>query len=111
GAVLWGWRRSRDRRCYRGWSSGVCSSDLFCGSVTHTFARGLLFFRLTNNGEAGPICSSSKPNFNGISGKLAFRRRAKVLSAERRSEERRVGKEGRARKSTEQQRTQIWRPH
>jgi hypothetical protein len=49
----------------------------------HEFGRVLLFFRLANNDDAGAICSSSKPHFNGFSGKLAFRRRAKVLSAER----------------------------
>src|SRR5207245_7123680 len=92
--------RRRHTRCYRDWSSDVCSSDLP--------PRGACSARLAGREIDSPRLSQAQPHFlppirtissnscfvTGISDKRDWRMSNRLLSLEfaRRSEERRVGK-------------------
>src|SRR5207249_5644642 len=79
--------RRRHTRSKRDWSSDVCSSDLRsgrCAAASPAVYRRLVYMAFLNR----PPCN--KPR-RGIDGEVV------ALDAKTRSEERRVGKEGRAR--------------
>src|SRR5438128_10204544 len=82
--------RRRHTRCYRDWSSDVCSSDLECkkNSALANITRN----RASN--VAGLSCAS-KNRRGGL--KAKFRSEHNVVAPDSRSEERRVGKECRSR--------------
>src|SRR5207245_5209041 len=74
--------RRRHTRCYRDWSSDVCSSDLRSGGLIVERRKFLNERGNRIGGELGPMES----------------RGGKPAESFRRSEERRVGKEGRSRR-------------
>src|SRR5207245_8095112 len=94
-------------RCYRDWSSDVCSSDLvlvtgadgFMGShlteaLVHLGARVHAFVRATSSGalnNIGHLRSELTVKFADLTDRTSI----DYLVKELRSEERRVGKEGR----------------
>src|SRR5262245_64363544 len=93
-------RRRRHTRCLSDWSSDVCSSDLALAK-SGLRQRGFDVVAVESGEQALDILKKNEPPVDlvvldltmpGLSGE-------KVLRAIRRSEERRVGKEGRARGS------------
>src|SRR5438128_6207915 len=96
--------RRRHTRCYRDWSSDVCSSDLLGageGELLGTYARGF------GDGAGDPFragphlhCRAHR-SLLSVAYRIAFgyaRVAATSMSAKKRSEERRVGKESRSRR-------------
>src|SRR5207248_6355093 len=85
--------RRRHTRSYGDWSSDVCSSDLtvvFCNPLRARGRAGLDLPAAAGDGEVGD---------EGVLGlaRAVRHHRAKAGAPRQRSEERRVGKEGRAR--------------
>src|SRR5207245_8033472 len=84
--------RRRHTRCYRDWSSDVCSSDLAAGSSVTISGTGF-----------GSSQSSGSVDFNGTAAAVQSWSDAQIVAfvpsgaASGRSEERRVGKECRCR--------------
>src|SRR5690606_40029460 len=97
--------RRRHTRFSRVWSSDVCSSDLGegedqCGTPTPLVAESLPVLREqvgTARRRYGPAEQQAEIVFTGERGGLVTRGEPHGLGAAR-SEERRVGKEGRARR-------------
>src|SRR5207245_3723138 len=90
--------RRRHTRCYRDWSSDVCSSDLAPNGGVEDL------FTVSGRADAG-ACSLRQPSFNAAraTNNIIFRIPTPVFGAGlMRSEERRVGKEGRSLWSGEQ---------
>src|SRR5207245_8760496 len=87
--------RRRHTRCYRDWSSDVCSSDLPSIGVALTLVdpNGLTAVKATSKHAADPLASNDFPGRTdkGIT--------LHSTSADVRSEERRVGKECSSRRS------------
>src|SRR5207245_8784353 len=80
--------RRRHTRCYRDWSSDVCSSDL------DTLSAGT--FNVTVTGTSGPISHSTIVTFF-VQPPPTFTAKGFFVLTTARSEERRVGKECRYR--------------
>src|SRR5207245_3527124 len=81
--------RRRHTRCYRDWSSDVCSSDLL---LTYRQAEGALGLPVGEQVRAGlPVRQHAEPSLIGL-GQMR-----QGLADPGRSEERRVGKGGRQR--------------
>src|SRR5207245_4667556 len=91
--------RRRHTRCYRDWSSDVCSSDLDEPSVfdyapQHQSTCGLNFNEPVNGGRTlGPAWWAGDALVCGYSRGKLFRTKLTLTAAGYRSEERRVGKE------------------
>src|SRR5262245_64607272 len=88
--------RRRHTRCLSDWSSDVCSSDLGCRPPSARTDRGL-----RGDAEAGARpASPRRPRSVRAAGGLQPRADARAPRLVRRSEERRVGKEGRSQATT-----------
>src|SRR5207245_3471489 len=89
--------RRRHTRCYRDWSSDVCSSDLFSTAFVSGGAALLLQVNTRTNQEAA--ADALGETANELPGGLGDGRidLYRALMSVIRSEERRVGKEGRCR--------------
>src|SRR5207245_6880845 len=101
--------RRRHTRCYRDWSSDVCSSDL--SSIQEQYSVPLFGPALVSAPQAGytrarrvAMAGIATSNATAVGEIVCVGPKLSPPSVELRSEERRVGKEGTGRMWTSQQR-------
>src|SRR5205814_2876392 len=96
--------RRRHTRCLSDWSSDVCSSDLVLGWVRQQACKEALIPATVTHGSLytmeGDLQRDSRPSYKTI--QASFLTLKSATEEETRSEERRVGKEGRYQITTEQ---------